>query len=77
MWAAAVLADGTMVSGDGSGHVQWWDAQFGTRLAGHKRHDADVLVLAASPAGDTVVAAGVDPRTALFSRVPSESDGPS
>ena len=33
-------------------------------------HAADVLAMAASPAGDAVFAAGIDPQLALYKRVP-------
>jgi U3 small nucleolar RNA-associated protein 4 len=69
VWAVLVLADGTMVSGDGAGRVQFWDASLGTRLAGFAEHRADVLALAAAPDGSAVFAAGIDPRLAAFQRV--------
>ena len=72
VWAALVLADGTMATGDASGAVQLWDASLGTRLAAFRAHAADVLALAASPAGDVLFAAGVDPSLAAFQRVPPQ-----
>ncbi len=33
MWRSLVLCDGTMVTGDSGGNVQFWDAQLGTRTA--------------------------------------------
>ncbi len=33
MWKSLVLCDGTMVTGDSGGNVQFWDAQLGTRTA--------------------------------------------
>ena len=33
MWRILVLHDGTMVTGDSGGNVQFWDAQLGTRAA--------------------------------------------
>lgn len=69
MWAALVLPDGTMVSGDAAGGVQFWDARLGTRLASFHRHAADVLALAAAPEGNAVFAAGVDSQLAAFKLV--------
>jgi U3 small nucleolar RNA-associated protein 4 len=69
VWALLVLPDGTLVSGDSGGGVAFWDARFGTLLARFQQHAADVLQLAASPDGDTVFAAGADPRVAVFQRV--------
>ncbi|KAK9825655.1 hypothetical protein WJX81_005809 [Elliptochloris bilobata] len=73
VWAVAVLADGTMASGDAGGGVALWDARLGTRLAGFSRHRADVLALAASPDGGALFAAGVDSQVALFRRVSAGS----
>ena len=70
VWQSLVLCDGTMVTGDSNGNVQFWDAQLGTRTAAFKVHAADVLALAASPDGNAVFAAGVDPQLALYKRVP-------
>ncbi len=75
MWAVIVLPDGTLVSGESSGHVRFWDGRFGTLLAEFSEHLADVLTLAASPAGDTVFAAGVDPRLAVFQRSSTSAPG--
>ena len=76
VWQSLVLCDGTMVTGDSNGNVQFWDAQLGTRTAAFKVHAADVLALAASPVGDAVFAAGVDPQLALYKRVPGSKGKP-
>ena len=55
-----MLPDGTVVSGDSLGNVQFWDAQHGTLLQGFARHRGPVLALAALPDGRTVFASGVD-----------------
>ena len=70
VWRSLVLSDGTMVTGDSGGNVQFWDAQLGTRTAAFQVHAADILAMAASPAGDEVFAAGVDPQLALYKRIP-------
>lgn len=75
MWAVLVLPDGTLVSGESGGHVRFWDGRFGTLLHEFREHLADVLTLAASPAGDTVFAAGVDPRLAVFQRTTASTAG--
>lgn len=71
VWAALVLADGTIVSGDSGGNVQIWDAGHGTLITGFRQHKADVLALAASPGGDTLFASGADPQIAIFRRITS------
>jgi WD40 repeat protein len=65
VWALEVLPDGTLVSGDQEGAVQFWDGRFGTLLARHQQFAADVLTLAASPDGKMVWASGVDPKVGL------------
>ena len=65
IWAVIVLPDGTMVSGDSTGCVVFWDAQFGTRLHSFT-HGGDVLALAAAADGSTVFASGVDPRICMY-----------
>ena len=72
VWACLVLPDGTMASGDGSGAVQLWDAQLGTRIAAFRAHAADVLALAAAPDGSALFAAGVDPQLVIIQRVPGQ-----
>lgn len=66
VWRVLVLKDGTIVSGDSSGAVQFWDAQFGTLLQRFATYAADVLALAASPSGAQVWASGVDSKVTLF-----------
>lgn len=51
---------GTLVSGDSSGSVQFWDAQFGTLLHANSYHRGDVNALAASPSHNSVFSAGSD-----------------
>ena len=60
IWSLLLLPDGTIVSGDSEGAVQFWDATTGTLMTRLQNHAADVLSLAYS-AGH-VFAAGVDPR---------------
>lgn len=67
VWALLVLPDGTVVSADQEGAVQFWDGAFGTLLARHQQHAADVLALAASQDGGSVWASGVDPKVAAMS----------
>lgn len=74
MWDLLFLPDGTLVSADSEGAVQFWDGATGTLLRRFAQHQADVLRLAAAPDGRAVWAAGVDPQLAVFHRV-SGSDG--
>ena len=68
IWILIYLPDGTLVSGDSSGNVSFWDSMHGTLIARFARHSADILSLAASPEGDIVFASGVDPQIAVYQR---------
>ncbi|KAJ5235372.1 uncharacterized protein N7469_004540 [Penicillium citrinum] len=72
VWSVKCLPDGTIVSGDSAGEIRFWDAKnysLAQRLQGHL---ADVLDLAVSANGDTVVSGGADQRTVVFRK--KESD---
>ena len=60
VWSVVVLADGTVVTGDSLGHVQFWDGELGTLLQNVATHEADVLCLAAADDGSVVFASGID-----------------
>lgn len=51
---------GTLVSGDSSGSVQFWDSSHGTLLQAHSCHKGDVNALAGSPSHTRVFSAGSD-----------------
>lgn len=51
---------GTIVSGDSSGGVQFWDGQFGTLLQAHSYHKGYVNALAVAPNHNRVFSAGSD-----------------
>ena len=75
IWALAMLSNGQLVSGGGSGRLQFWDTRTGTLRQEFTEHNADVLTIAISPDGDSVFAAGIDERIAMFRRVsPAQGD---
>ena len=74
VWSVLVLADGTLVSGDSEGYTSFWDGEHGTMHQSFKAHEADVLALAGTPAGDAVFASGVDSKVALLTRITAASD---
>jgi hypothetical protein len=45
VWKSMVLHDGTMVTGDSGGNVQFWDAQLGTRTAAFQVHAASLMYM--------------------------------
>jgi WD40 repeat protein len=51
---------GTLVSGDSSGSVQFWDSRDGTLLQAHTYHKGDVNALATVPSQNRVFSAGSD-----------------
>jgi len=71
IWALTMLPNGQLVSGGGSGRLQFWDTRSGTLLQEFTEHKADVLTIAVSPDGDSVFAAGIDERIAMFRRTTS------
>lgn len=48
VWSLLFLSDHTVVSGDSTGKVQFWDGRTGTLIRSHLVSKWDVLVLSAS-----------------------------
>ena len=70
VWALKATQDGTVVSGDSLGHVQFWDGHTGTLTASFDQNDnkADVLVLDVTADECKVFASGVDSRVICIER---------
>lgn len=51
MWSVAFLSDGTIISADSSGKVQFWDSEMGTLLQTSVVSSSAVLSLAVSEVG--------------------------
>lgn len=66
VWSVKCLPDGDIVSGDSSGEVRFWDARNYSLIQRIQGHHADVLDLAVSGDGQTVVSGGADQRTTLY-----------
>jgi len=64
VWALVALTDGTIISADSLGHIQFWDGKTGTMLQSFEHNDkkADVLSLAVTPDESKVFASGIDSR---------------
>ncbi|KAJ3078711.1 U3 small nucleolar RNA-associated protein 4, partial [Quaeritorhiza haematococci] len=60
VWCLKVLRDGTIVSGDSFGNVNFWDWRTGTLVYGVRVHKADVLCITADKSGRTVYTSGID-----------------
>lgn len=70
VWSIALLSDLTVVTGDSTGHVCFYDGQHGTLLRRFGSHQADILALAVSRDETRVFAAGVDQKVVCFSPTP-------
>nr|KAJ0225452.1 hypothetical protein LSAT_V11C100000180 [Lactuca sativa] len=66
IWSLLALRCGTLVSGDSSGSVQFWESSHGTLLQAHSCHKGDVNALAASPSHSRVFSAGSDGQVILY-----------
>ena len=60
VWSVLLLSDLTVVSGDSTGHVCFYDGQHGTLIRRFGSHQADVLALTSSADESFVFASGVD-----------------
>ncbi|GBG66273.1 hypothetical protein CBR_g57871 [Chara braunii] len=72
VWALLWLRSGVLVSGDSTGSTQFWDGKMGTLLHCHRRHQADVLALAATPSHTSVFAAGIDGQVVIYQEISNE-----
>ncbi|GJM96524.1 hypothetical protein PR202_ga13367 [Eleusine coracana subsp. coracana] len=66
IWSLLFLRCGTLVSGDSTGTVQFWDSHLGTLLHAHSRHKGDVNALATMPSQNRVFSAGSDGQVILY-----------
>lgn len=66
VWSLLYLRSGTVVSGDSSGSVQFWESELGTHLQTHTCHKGDVSALAAAPGDNRVFSAGSDGQVILY-----------
>ena len=70
IWSLQVLNDGTLISGDSLGNVQFWDGHAGTlnQTIQHNDNNADVLDLAVNWDQSKVMASGVDSKVVAMER---------
>jgi U3 small nucleolar RNA-associated protein 4 len=66
VWSVSCLPDGTIVSGDSAGEVRFWDGRTYSLFQRIQGHLADVLDVAVSADGSSVVSAGADQRTVIY-----------
>ncbi|KAI9183321.1 U3 small nucleolar RNA-associated protein [Blastocladiella emersonii ATCC 22665] len=60
VWCVRVLGDGTIVSGNSLGRVEFWDWRTATLIQSVTAHEADVLALDVARDGKTVYSGSVD-----------------
>lgn len=75
VWSVKCLVDGTIVSGDSTGTLCFWDGKNYALLQRIKSHDADILDIAVSADGQSVFSGGMDRRTTLYRRTGSGQPG--
>jgi U3 small nucleolar RNA-associated protein 4 len=66
VWTVKTLKDGTIVSGDSTGELRIWSGEtylLKQRIKGHRQ---DVLSLATSANGSTIITGGMDRRTVVY-----------
>ena len=70
VWTIRALSDGTVVTGDSLGHVQFWNGVTGTLMSTFDQNDnkADILALAVTADECKVFASGVDSRVVCIER---------
>lgn len=68
VWSVKCTSDGTIVSGDSTGTVRFWDGKQYSLLQRIEGHKADVLDLTVSADGECVFSGGMDRRTTLYRR---------
>ena len=66
VWSVKTLRDGTIVSGDSTGTVSFWDGKQYALLQRLRGHEADILDLAVSADGRSVFSGGMDRRTVQY-----------
>ena len=72
VWSVKCLPDGTIVSGDSAGEIRFWDAHNYSLIQRLHGHLADVLDVAVSANGETVISGGADQRTVIYMKKPGE-----
>nr|XP_047906463.1 U3 small nucleolar RNA-associated protein 4 homolog [Anser cygnoides] len=75
VWSIAFLSDGTVVSSDSFGRVQFWDWERGTLLESHTVSTSAVLSLAVSEKEDSIVVGTSTGATYQFQLLPVKAGG--
>ncbi|RMX66947.1 hypothetical protein KXD40_005072 [Peronospora effusa] len=73
IWSLVVLDDLTLVSGDSTGNLSFWNAPTGTLLQKFSHLTADILAICVSENNNLLFASGVDNQVVEFRRSVAES----
>lgn len=74
VWSVKCLADGTLVSGDSTGELRLWDAKNYSLIQRLRGHQADVLDVAVSIDGESLISGGADRKTVLYRLKPGKKN---
>lgn len=66
VWSVQCLPNGNIVSGDSTGHLCIWDGKTYTQMQRIQSHKQDILSLAISADGSSILSGGMDRRTVLY-----------
>ncbi len=75
VWSVKCLSDGTIVSGDSTGTLSFWDGKTYALLQRINGHEADILDVAVSADGQTVFSGSLDRRTSMYKKMGSGNLG--
>ena len=68
VWSVRCLSDGSLVSGDSTGMMCFWDGKTYSLTQRIRAHDADILDVAVSTDGQSVFSGGMDRKTIFYRR---------
>ena len=68
VWSVKCVTENTLVSGDSTGELKFWDLRTNTLMQRLLCHDGDVMTIASSSDGQTLLSGGMDRKVCLLRR---------
>ena len=68
VWSVRCLPDGSIISGDSTGTICFWDGKTYFLMQRIRAHDADILDVAVSADGQSAFSGGMDRKTIFYKR---------